>query len=72
MTATFHVPSLNCGACAQAVRVALGSAPAIRSVNVDIAGKTVLVDFDDARIALSGIETLLADADFPAASHEVQ
>jgi copper chaperone CopZ len=71
MTATLSIPGLNCSACAQAVRTVLSNTPAIRSVNVDIAGKTVLLDFDPGGIDLAEIERRLADADFPVDSSEV-
>jgi copper chaperone CopZ len=71
MTVTLTVPSIQCNACAQGVRTALANAPGIWSVNIDVAGKTVLVDFDADRIALAEIETRLANADFAVESHEV-
>ena len=44
------VPEISCAACKTAIESALGPLDGVRTVVVDIAGKRVSVDFDDALI----------------------
>ena len=44
------VPEISCAACKTAIESALGPLDGVRTVVVDIAGKRVTVDFDEALI----------------------
>ena len=49
-TAVVSVPEISCAACKTAIEGALGPLDGVRTVVVDVAGKRVSVDFDDALI----------------------
>lgn len=57
-TAVVSVPEISCAACKAAIEGALGRLDGVRTVVVDVAGKRVSVDFDD---ALIGQDALVAD-----------
>ncbi|MDT5044389.1 MAG: copper chaperone [Mycobacterium sp.] len=56
-TEVISVPEISCAACKTAIEGALGPLDGVRTVVVDIAGKRVSVDFDD---ALIGHDALVA------------
>ena len=49
-TAVVSVPEISCAACKSAIEGALNPLDGVRTVVVDIAGKRVSVDFDEAVI----------------------
>jgi copper chaperone len=56
-TAVVSVPEISCAACKTAIEGALTPLDGVRAVVVDIAGKQVSVDFDE---ALIGHDALVA------------
>jgi copper chaperone len=50
-TAVVSVPEISCAACKTAIEGALGPLDGVRTVVVDITGKRVSVDFDEALIS---------------------
>lgn len=63
---TLSVPTIRCGGCAEAIGEALNRIDGVDAVDVDIQGKTVVVEHED-RITRETIETALGEAGFPAA-----
>jgi copper chaperone len=56
-TAVVSVPDISCAACKTAIEGALGPLDGVRTVVVDVAGKRVSVEFDE---ALIGHDALVA------------
>lgn len=65
MTQTFRAPAITCGGCANAIKRALGSAPGVRTVEVDIPGKNVTVEYDTAQTDDTALRARLEQAGFP-------
>lgn len=67
MTRTvFSAPDIQCGGCANAIRKCLDAVEGIRSVQVDIDRKTVMVDHDVELASVASVLTRLDHAGFPA------
>ena len=67
MDRTYRVPTIKCDGCASSIREALGKVPGVEGIEVSVAGKTVAVRFDPARVDEERIRTALTGAGFPAA-----
>ncbi len=50
--AVLNVPSVSCNHCKMAIEKAVSALGGVGKVDVDVAEKTVTVDFDDATVAL--------------------
>ena len=67
-TTELNVPEISCDHCAHAITQALTPQPGIAGVAVDVAGRRVTVEYDDAVMTLSRIEALLDDEGYPVES----
>lgn len=67
MDRTYQVPAIKCDGCASSIREALRKVPGVEGIEVSVAGKTVAVRFDPARVDEARIRTALKGAGFPAA-----
>ena len=67
MTQTFqaHAPDISCGGCANAIKRSLGSVPGVQTVDVDIPGKNVTVEYDTAQLNDSDLRARLEKAGYP-------
>ena len=67
MTQTFqaHAPAISCGGCANAIKRTLGSVPGVQTVEVNIPGKNVIVEYDTAQLNDNDLRTRLEKAGYP-------
>ncbi len=63
---TFHIPNISCGHCTGAIEKELQEVDGIKSVQSDIQGKTVTVQFE-APASKEAILTTLKEINYPAA-----
>ncbi len=69
-TVTLNVPDISCEHCEQAVTQALTPVEGVQSVRVDIPGKQVRVEYDEATVGVERMRDVLAEEDYPVASVE--
>ena len=60
-------PDISCEHCQHAIEGAVGKLDGIRTVNVDIPTKTVLIDYDPLKVTLTKIEEVLDDTGYTVA-----
>lgn len=65
---TYKVPDVSCGHCKKAVESAVGAMAGVKSVDVDVEGKTVDIAFDEAAVTEDAILATLAEEGYPAAA----
>jgi len=58
---TLNVQGMSCSHCENSVKKAVGELKGIKDVVVDLLGKTVAVDFDDALVAPKDIKEAIED-----------
>jgi copper chaperone len=63
------VPEISCATCKTAIEGALGPLDGVRTVVVDIAGKRVSVDFDDALIGHQALVAAIENQGFAVAAN---
>lgn len=63
--ATMSVPDIKCEGCASSIRRTLGKLGGIGSVAVDVAERTVAVQYDGEVVTVDQIAARLAQAGFP-------
>ncbi|MEJ5252260.1 MAG: heavy-metal-associated domain-containing protein [Chthonomonadetes bacterium] len=66
MHVRLSAPDIACKSCANAITNALNRLSGVQQVTVDIAGKLVDVQFDEAQVSIEQILQRLDDAGFPA------
>ncbi len=66
MQVRLSAPDIVCKSCANAITNALNRLGGVQQVTVDIAGKLVDVQFDEAQVSIEQILQRLDDAGFPA------
>ncbi len=66
-----NVPSVSCNHCKMAIEKAVAAMGGVDQVEVDVAEKTVTVDFDDASVTLESIEATMADEGYEVAGRHV-
>lgn len=74
MTAThvvLNVPSVSCDHCKAAIEGAVGALDGVDQVLVDVAEKTVAVDFEPASVGLASIEAAVAAEGYEVAGRHV-
>jgi len=59
--AVLNVPSVSCDHCKMAIEKAVSALGGVGKVDVDVAEKTVTVDFDDAKVPLEAVEEACAE-----------
>jgi copper chaperone CopZ len=65
---TLNVPDISCEHCERAITNALTPVEGVRSVSVDIPGKQVRVDYDEAQVSVDKMKELLGEEDYPVES----
>lgn len=58
---TLNVEGMSCSHCVNAVTKAVTALAGVDGVNVDLAAKTVTVDFDEAEVSLDSIKEAIED-----------
>jgi copper chaperone len=66
-----NVPTVSCNHCKMAIENAVGALGGVAQVDVDVAEKTVTIDFDAASVSLESIEETVADEGYEVAGHHV-
>ena len=69
--AVLNVPSVSCNHCKMAIEKAVCALGGVGKVDVDVAEKTVTVDFDAATVALESIEEACAEEGYEVAGRHV-
>ncbi len=69
--AVLNVPSVSCNHCKMAIEKAVAAMGGVDQVEVDVAEKTVTVDFDDASVTLDSIEDTMAGEGYEVAGRHV-
>ena len=67
-TKTLSVPDISCEHCERAIKGALAPLAGVQSVAVDIPGKTVRVQYDEAAVSIDRITQAVEEEDYPVAS----
>ena len=67
-TTVLNVPDICCEHCERTITNALTPVEGIRSVNVDITGKQVRVDYDEAQVSIDQMKVVLNEEDYPVES----
>lgn len=65
-TETIIVEGMSCNHCRQAVEKAVRALPGVIAAEVDLAAKTLRVEFDGAAVSLTDIRAAVDDAGFTA------
>lgn len=58
---TLNVEGMSCSHCVNEVTTALTALDGVDGVNVDLAGKTVTVDYDSDRVSIESIKEAIED-----------
>jgi len=66
-----NVPSVSCDHCKMAIEKAVGALGGVGAVDVDVAEKTVTVDFDADAVTLEAIEAACAEEGYEVAGRHV-
>ena len=69
--AVLNVPSVSCNHCKMAIENAVGALSGVDGVVVDVAEKTVTVDFEVDSVALEAIEETVAGEGYEVAGRHV-
>lgn len=64
MKQVITVDGMRCGHCKQAVEGAVRALAGVACADVDLAAKTLTVDFDDAQVTLEAIKEAVEDQGF--------
>ena len=65
---TLNVPDIDCEHCEHAITEALTPVAGVRSVQVDIPGKQVRLDYDEGALSVDRVKEILKEEDYPVAS----
>lgn len=66
-----NVPTVSCNHCKTAIEDAVGAMDGVGAVVVDVAEKTVTIDFDTDAASLESIEKTVADEGYEVAGRHV-
>ena len=66
-TETLLVPDISCGHCQRTIEAALGHLPGVRAAAVDVATRTVRVNYDETAVTPATIRDTLADEGYDVA-----
>jgi copper chaperone len=67
-TTVLNVPDISCEHCERAITNALTPVQGIRSVNVNIPGKQVRVEYDESQVNVDRMKDVLREEDYPVES----
>jgi copper chaperone CopZ len=67
-TTVLNVPDISCEHCERAITNALTPISGVQTVNVDIPGKRVRVDYDDSQVSVDQMKDVLRQEDYPVES----
>jgi len=63
-----NVPDISCEHCEKTITQALSPLEGVRNVGVDIPGRQVRVDYDDAIVSVQRFQEVLAEEEYPVES----
>ena len=66
-----NVPTVSCNHCKMAIENAVGAVAGVEVVEVDVAEKTVTIDFETDAVSLESIEKTVADEGYEVAGRHV-
>jgi copper chaperone len=69
--AVLNAPAVSCDHCKMAIEKAVGAMSGVDAVEVDVAQKTVTVDFDADAVTLESIEATMADEGYEVAGRHI-
>lgn len=61
MAVTLKVEGMSCGHCEKAVKGALGNVKGVEDVQVDLAAKTVKVEYDEENVTIPQLTEVIED-----------
>lgn len=64
--AVLHVEGMSCSHCENAVKKSVGALDGVSSVEVDLAAKTVTVEYESANVSLEQIRNEIIDQGYDA------
>ena len=64
-TTTLNVPDISCEHCERTITNALRPIAGVRTVNVDIPGKQVRIECDEAQVNVDRMKDILQEEDYP-------
>lgn len=67
-TTTLNVPDISCEHCERTITNALVPIAGVRTVDVDIPGKQVRVDYDESQVNVEQMKDVLQEEEYPVAS----
>lgn len=67
-SSTLNVEGMSCSHCVDAVTKAVSALAGVSSVNVDLAGKTVTVDYSDDQVSLESIKEAIEEEGYDVVS----
>jgi copper chaperone len=67
-TTRLNVPDISCEHCERTITNALTPIAGVRTVNVDIPGKQVHVEYDESRVNVDQMKDILQEEDYPVES----
>jgi copper chaperone len=67
-TTVLNVPDISCEHCERTITNALTPISGVRTVNVDIPGKQVRVDYDQTQVSVDKMKEVLQEEDYPVES----
>lgn len=67
-TTVLNVPDISCEHCERTITNALQPVEGVTTVSVDIPGRQVRVDFDDAQVSIDKMKVILQEEDYPVES----
>jgi len=67
-TTVLNVPDISCEHCERTITNALKPVEGVQSVSVDIPGRQVRIEFDDAQVSIEKMKDILQEEDYPVES----
>ncbi|HEY5555993.1 copper ion binding protein [Acetobacterium sp.] len=61
---TLNVEGMSCSHCEKAVKNAVGELDGVASVNVDLTGKTVVIEYDPDKVSPDKFKLAIEEEDF--------
>jgi copper chaperone len=67
-TTILSVPDISCEHCERTITNALTPISGVRTVNVDIPGKRVRVEYDESQVSVERLKNVLQEEEYPVES----